>query len=119
MPVPLNKVELTSVAPQLHMISAASCRQDYVGFNVIVNSGCSSYTFNCLNYIYNFEVMIEEDHSLITSVDWTRVQKRGKGTCGVLDDDYYVSEISNCLLSVHQMDHNKMSLQVFAAVYVK
>ena len=36
--------------------------------------------------------------------DRSRVQIRGKGSCGVLGEVYYVPAIRNCLLSVRQMD---------------
>ena len=51
------------MVPQLNMISALNSSQDYVVFNVIVDSGCSSHTFNFLNYIDNCKVMIEENYS--------------------------------------------------------
>jgi len=69
-----------------------------VVFNVIVDSGCSSHTFNHLNYIDNSKVMIEEGHLSMVLADRSRVQIRGKGSCGVLCDVYYVPEIRNCLL---------------------
>ena len=99
MPLPVH-----CMTPELNMISAVTSGTDYVVFNVIVDSGCSSHTFNCLNYIDNYKVMIEEDHSSMVLADRSRVQIRGKGNCGVLGDVYYVPEIRNCLLSVRQMD---------------
>ena len=99
MPLPVH-----CMTPELNMISAVTSGTDYVVFNVIVDSGCSSHTFNCLNYIDNYKVMIEEDHSSMVLADRSRVQIRGKGSCGVLGDVYYVPEIRNCLLSVRQMD---------------
>jgi len=51
------------LVPQLNMFTESKGRQDYVVFNVIVDSGCSSHTFNCLNYIDNCKVMIEENYS--------------------------------------------------------
>ena len=92
------------MTPEVNMISAVTSGTDYVVFNVIVDSGCSSHTFNCLTYIDNYKVMIEEDHSSMVLADRSRVQIRGKGNCGVLGDVYYVPEIRNCLLSVRQMD---------------
>ena len=89
--------------PEVNMISASTSGTDYVVFNVIVDSGCSSHTFNSLTYIDNYKVMIEEDHSSMVLADRSRVQIRGKGSCGVLGDVYYVPEIRNCLLSVRQM----------------
>jgi len=80
-----------------------------VVFNVKVDSGCSSHTFDCLNYIHNYKVMIEEDHSSMVLADRSRVQTRGKGSCEVLGNDYYVPEIRNCLLSVRQMDRQGVS----------
>ena len=99
MPLPVN-----CMTPEVNMISAVTSGTDYVVFNVIVDSGCSSHTFNCLTYIDNYKVMIEEDHSSMVLADRSRVQIRGKGNCGVLGDVYYVPEIRNCLLSVRQMD---------------
>ena len=58
MPLPVHGMK-----PELNMISASTRATDYVVFNVIVDSGCFSHTFNCLNYIDNYKVMIEEDHS--------------------------------------------------------
>jgi len=46
MTLPVNCME-----PQLNMISASKSGTDYVVFNVIVDSGCSSHAFNCLNYV--------------------------------------------------------------------
>ena len=89
-PVPFTSLSVNCMAPQLNMISASNSGQDYVVFNVIVDSGCSSHTFNCLTYIDNYKVMIEEDHSSMVLADRSRVQIRGKGTCGVLGDVYYV-----------------------------
>ena len=94
---------------QLNMFTESKSSQDYVVFNVIVDSGCSSHTFNCLNYIDNYNVMIEEDRSSMVLRDRTRVQIRGKGSCEVLGDVYYVPEIRNCLLSVRQMDRQGAS----------
>ena len=58
MPLPINCMNL-----EVNMISVVTGGADYVVFNVIVDSGCSSHTFNCLTYIDNYKVMIEEDHS--------------------------------------------------------
>ena len=74
------------MVPQVNMITASKGGQDYVVFNVIVDSGCSSHTFNCINYIDNYKVMIVEDHSSMVLADRSRVQIRGKGSCGVLGD---------------------------------
>ena len=93
MPLPVN-----CMTPEVNMISSVTRGTDYVVFNVIVDSGCSSHTFNCLTYIDNYKVMIEEDHSSMVLADRSRVQIRGKGNCGVLGDVYYVPEIRNCLL---------------------
>jgi len=71
------------------MITAAKSSEVYVVFNVIVDSGCSSYTFNCLNYIDNYKVMIEEDHSSMVLADRTRFQISGEGSCGVLGDLFF------------------------------
>jgi len=60
------------------MISASKSGTDYVVFNVIVDSGCSSHAFNCLNYVDNYKVMVEEDHSSMVVADRSRVQIRGK-----------------------------------------
>jgi len=81
------------MVPQLNMITAPTIRQNYVVFNVIAGSGCSSHTFKCLNYIENYKVMIKEDYSSMVLADRTRVLFRGKGTCGVLGDVYYFPEI--------------------------
>ena len=94
---------------QLNMMSDKSDQHDYVIFRVIIDSGCSSHTFNCLNYIDDYKVMIEEDQSTMTLADKTRVQIRGRGTCGILGQVYYVPEIRNCLLSVRQMDRQGVS----------
>jgi len=102
--VPLMPLPVNCMKPEVNMISASTSGTDYVVFNVIVDSGCSSHTFNSLTYIDNYKVMIEEDHSSMVLADRSRVQIRGKGSCGVLGDVYYVPEIRNCLLSVRQMD---------------
>ena len=102
--VPFMPLSVHCMEPQVNMLSRSTSGSDYVVFNVIVDSGCSSHTFNCLNYIDNYKVMIEEDHSSMVLADRSRVQIRGKGSCGVLGDVYYVPEIRNCLLSVRQMD---------------
>ena len=39
------------MTPEVNMISAVTSGTDYVVFNVIVDSGCSSHAFNCLNYV--------------------------------------------------------------------
>ena len=61
--VPFMSLPVHGMKPELNMISASTRATDYVVFNVIVDSGCFSHTFNCLNYIDNYKVMIEEDHS--------------------------------------------------------
>jgi len=94
---------------QLNMMSDKSDQQDYVIFRVIIDSGCSSHTFNCINYIDDYKVMIEEDQSTMTLANKTRVQIRGRGTCEILGQVYYVPEIRNCLLSVRQMDRQGVS----------
>ena len=58
MPLPIHCMNL-----EVNMFSAVTSGTDYVVFNVILDSGCSSHTFNCLTYIDNYKVMIEEDHS--------------------------------------------------------
>ena len=64
MPLPINCMNL-----EVNMISVVTGGADYVVFNVIVDSGCSSHTFNCLTYIDNYKVMIEEDHSSMVLAD--------------------------------------------------
>jgi len=61
--VPYMFLPVNVMVPQLNMISASNSGKDCVVFNVIVDSGCSSHTFNCLNYIDNCKVMIEENYS--------------------------------------------------------
>ena len=56
--VPFMTLSVNCMEPQVNMISASTRATDYVVFNVIVDSGCSSHTFNCLNYIDNYKVMI-------------------------------------------------------------
>ena len=46
MPLPIN-----CMRPEVNMISAVTSGPDYVVFNVIVDSGCSSHTFNCLTSV--------------------------------------------------------------------
>jgi len=92
------------------MITAATSCQDYVVFNVIVDSGRSSRMFKCLNYIDNYKVTIEVDHSSMALAGRFRVQIRGKGTCEMLGDVYYVPEIRSCLLPVRQMDRQGVSI---------
>jgi len=87
-PAPFVPLYLNYMVPQLNMITALKGSPDYVVFNVIMDSGCSSHTFNCLNYIDNYKVMIEEDHSSMVLADRSRVRIRGKDTCGVLGDVY-------------------------------
>jgi len=53
--------------------------QDYVVFHVILDSKGTSHTFNCLNYIDDNKVMVEEDHSSMTLAGKSRVQIRGEG----------------------------------------
>ena len=89
------------------MMSDKSAQQDYVIFHVIIDSGCSSHTFNCLNYIDENKVMVEEDQSTMILADKARVQIRGRGTCGILGQVYYVPEIRNCLLSLRQIDRQE------------
>jgi len=83
---PFMTFSVNCMEPQVNMISASTRATDYVVFNVIVDSGCSSHTFNCLNYIDNYKVMIEEDHSSMVLADRSRVQIRSKGSCGALGD---------------------------------
>ena len=64
---------------ELNMMSDKSDQHDYVIFRVIIDSGCSSHTFSCLNYIDDCKVMIEENQSTMTLADKTRVQIRGRG----------------------------------------
>jgi len=45
----------------------------------------------------------------MTLADRTRVKIRGRGSCGVLGQVYYVPEIRNCLLSLRQMDRQGVS----------
>ena len=104
-----NAMQSERFLGQLNMMSDKSDQHDYVIFRVIIDSGCSSHTFNCLNYIDDYKVMIEEDQSTMTLADKTRVQIRGRGTCGILGQVYYVPEIRNCLLSVRQMDRQGVS----------
>ena len=92
------------MVPQLNMITASKGSHDYVVLNAIVDSGCSSHAFNSLNYIDFYKVMIEKNHLSTLLADWSRVQIRGKGSCGVFGDVYYVPEIRNYLFSVRQMD---------------
>ena len=51
--------------------------------------------------------MVEEDQSTMTLADKTRI--RGRETCGILGQVYYVPDIRNCLLSVRQMDRQGVS----------
>jgi len=81
--VPFMPLHVNCMKPEVNMISAATSGTDYVVFNVIVDSGCSSHTFNCLTYIDNYKVMIEEDHPSMVLADRSRVQIRGKDSCGV------------------------------------
>ena len=71
-----NAMQSERFLGQLNMMSDKSDQHDYVIFRVIIDSGCSSHTFNCLNYIDDYKVMIEEDQSTMTLADKTRVQKR-------------------------------------------
>ena len=61
--VPVISLSVHCMEPQVNVMSRSTSVPDYVVFNVIVDSGCFSHTFNCLNYIDNYKVMIEEDHS--------------------------------------------------------
>jgi len=49
--VPYMSLPVHCMVPQVNMITASKGGQDYVVFNVIVDSGCSSHTFNCLNIL--------------------------------------------------------------------
>ena len=79
-----KEVQCERLLGQLNMMSATSGEQDYVIIRVIIDSRCSSHTSKCLNYIDNCKVMVEEDKSTMTLTDKTRVQIRGRGTCGIL-----------------------------------
>ena len=49
--VPFMPLSVHCMEPQVNMLSRSTSGPDYVVFNVIVDSGCSSHAFNCLNYV--------------------------------------------------------------------
>jgi len=68
-------VQCERLLEQINMMSDKSAQQDYVIFCVIIDSGCSSHTLNCLNTL-DYKVMVEEDQSTMTLADKTRIRGR-------------------------------------------
>ena len=92
------------ITKEVNMLSVVKGKNNSVHFVLTIDSGCSTHTFNCLNYVDDFQVMVEDDSTSMLLADKTRVHIRGRVVCGVLGPVFYVPEIRNCLLSVRQMD---------------
>ena len=69
---------------EMNMLSVVTGRSNPVHFVLIIDSGCSTHTFNCLNYVDDFQVMVEDESTSMILADKTRVHIRGRGVCRVL-----------------------------------
>ena len=72
------------ITKEVNMLSVVKGKNNPVHFVLIIDSGCSTHTFNCLNYVDDFQVMVEDDSTSMILAEKTRVHIRGRGVCGVL-----------------------------------
>ena len=72
------------VTKEVNMLSVVKGKDNPVHFVLIIDSGCSTHTFNCLNYVDDFQVMVEDESTSMILADKTRVHIRGRGVCRVL-----------------------------------